>query len=395
MPSTRRNLLQWASIWPFSKLTAATRQPAGIYQTLGVRPVINCKGAYTMIGASKKWPELDAAMAEASRQFVYIEELQEKVGERLAKLVGSEAAMVTTGAAGAITLGTCACLTGADEEKVRRLPDLSGMKSEVLIQKTHRNPFDHAVRDPGVKLVEFESKDQLRSAITDRTAMLYFLGGGGHGEEEDVVSFEDCLAICKQRGVPVMIDAANLIPPWENIRKLAALGTDLICTSGGKHMRGPQCSGILAGRKDLIRAALMNSSPNEDAFGRPMKVGREEIIGVWLAAEKYAKLDFAALDRQSLEQAEYLARELRKLPGLEVSFAPYEKHRRIHRVVVGWDETKMGLTAAEAERQLLEGEPRIAVLRNQPQGLKFAMFLSDPGDERVVARRLKELFRRA
>ncbi len=395
MTPTRRSLLQWASIWPFSKLTAATRQPAGLYQELGVRPVINCKGAYTMIGASKSWPEIHAAMAEASRQFVYLEELQEKVGERLAKLVGSESAMVSSGAAGAITLGTCACLTGADEEKVRRLPDLTGMKSEVLIQKTHRNPFDHAVRNAGVKLIEFASKDQLLNAITGRTAMLYFLGGGGHGEEEDVVSFEDCLAICKQRGVPVMMDSANLIPPWENVRKLAAQGTDLICISGGKHMRGPQCSGILAGRRDLIRAALLNSSPNEDAFGRPMKVGREEIIGVWQAAEKYAKLDFALLDRQSLEQAEYLARELRKIPGLQISFAPYEKHRRIHRVVVQWDESKLHLTAAEAEHQLLEGNPRIAVLRNQPQGLKFAMFLSDPGDERIAARRMKEIFPRA
>jgi L-seryl-tRNA(Ser) seleniumtransferase len=392
--ATRRTLFQLLTAWPFSKLAAATR-PASLYQELGVRPVINCKGAYTMIGASKKWPELDAAMAEASRQFVYIEELQEKVGERLAKLVGSEAAMVTTGAAGAITLGTCACLTATDEDKVRRLPDLTGMRSEVLIEKSHRNPFDHAVRDTGVKLVEFESKDQLRNAISPRTAMLYFLGGGGHGEEEDLVSFEDCLAICKPAGVPVMMDAANLIPPWENVRKLAVLGTDLICISGGKHMRGPQCSGILAGRRDLVSAALMNSSPNEDAFGRPLKVGREEIIGVWLACEKYAKLDFAALDRQLLEQAEYLARELRKIPGLEVSFAPYEKHRRIHRVVAQWDERAVGLTADEVERRLLEGEPRIAVLRNQPQGLKFALFLADPGDERLVARRMREIFRRA
>jgi L-seryl-tRNA(Ser) seleniumtransferase len=373
---------------------AATRTTSSLYQDLGVRPVINCKGAYTMIGASKMWPEIHAAMAEASRHFVYIEELQEKVGERLAKLVGSEAAMVTTGAAGAITLGACACLTGTDEAKVRRLPDLTGMKSEVLIQKSHRNPFDHAVRNTGVRLVEFENWDQLQNAIGPQTAMLYFLGGGGHGEEEDLVSWEDCLAACKKASVPVMMDAANLIPPWDNVRKLAAQGTDLICISGGKHMRGPQCSGILAGRRDLIRAALLNSSPNEDAFGRPMKVGREEIIGVWLAAEKYAKLDFAALDRQLLDQSEYLARELRKISGLQVSFAPYEKHRRIHRVVAQWDETKLGLTADDAERQLLEGEPRIAVLRNQPQGLKFAMFLGEPGDEKIVARRMREIFRR-
>ena len=223
MNPTRRTLLQGAglsslmSLWPFSKLSAATHRGAGIYQQLGVRPVINCKGAYTMIGASKQWPELHAAMAEASLHFVLLEELQEKIGERLSKLIGSESAMVTTGAAGAITLGACACLTGADEEKVRRLPDLTDMKTEVLIQKVHRNNFDHAIRNTGVRLVEVEGKDQLTNAISDRTAMLYYLGGSGRTDDPVAISFEDCLEIGKKAGFPVMIDAANLLPPWENV----------------------------------------------------------------------------------------------------------------------------------------------------------------------------------
>jgi seryl-tRNA(Sec) selenium transferase len=161
-------------LWPWSNF-AATRPTTNIYQQLGVRPVINCVGAWTVIGASRQWPELHAPVAEASNHFVFLEELQEKIGERLSKLIGSEAAMVTTGAAGAITLGTCASLTGADPEKIRRLPDLTGMKSEVLIHKRHRNNFDHAIRNTGVKLIEVESKDQLVSAINDRTAMLYYL----------------------------------------------------------------------------------------------------------------------------------------------------------------------------------------------------------------------------
>ncbi len=228
-----------------------------------------------MIGASKQLPELHAPMAEASSHFVFLEELQEKIGARLSKLIGSEAAMVTTGAAGAITLGTCASLTGADQEKIRRLPYLTGMKSEVLIQKRHRHNFDHAVRNAGVKLIEVESKDQLVGAIGDRTAMLYYLGNS----DSQQVPLAECIAICKRAGVPVLVDAANLPPSWENIQKLTPMGVDLICISGGKHMRGPQCSGILAGRKDLIRAALLNASPREDALGRPMKVGREEMIG--------------------------------------------------------------------------------------------------------------------
>jgi L-seryl-tRNA(Ser) seleniumtransferase len=393
MTTTRRGLLYGLlGLWPFSKLPAAARRPRGIYEELGVRPVINCKGAWTVVGASKEWPELHAAMAEASQSFVFLEELQEKIGERLSRLIGCEAAMVTTGAAGAITLGTCAALTGTDEERVRRLPDLTGMKSEVIIQKKHRNNFDHAIRNAGVKLVEVETRNQLQAAISERTAMLYHLGSG-RPDDETNVSLESCLAAGKQAGFPVMVDAANLLPPWDNLQKLAAMGVDLICISGGKHMRGPQCSGILAGRRDLIQAALLNSSPNEDALGRPMKVGREEMIGVWLAAEKYSKLDFAAISKQNREQAEYAVRELKKIRGLEVTLAPYEKSRRAQQIVVQWDEAKLGITGDECERQLLAGEPRIALLRNKPQGVVFVFFLGDAGDEKVVARRMKEVFR--
>ena len=396
MNLNRRNLLQSvglgsiSSFWPLSKLAAA-RPSTSIYQQLGIRPVINCMGAWTVIGASKQWPELHAPMAEASSQFVFLEELQEKIGERLSKLIGSEAAMVTTGAAGSITLGACASLTGADEEKIRRLPNLTGMKSEVLIQKRHRNNFDHAIRNTGVKLIEVESKEQLLSAISDRTAMLYYLGGAGTPQEM-VVPLEECIAIGRKAGFPVLVDAANLLPSWDNVQKLTPIGVDLICISGGKHMRGPQCSGILAGRKDLIRAALLNSSPHEDALGRPMKVGREEMIGVWLAAEKYSKLDFDAFNRQCVEQAEYLIRELRKIPGLDLGYTPDVKTHRVQRVLVQWDEQRMGLTTSEFERKLLEGEPRIAALRHEPQGMTFVFFLGEPGDEKLVARRLKEVF---
>ena len=396
MITTRRRLLQglgWRGLlssWSFSSLAAATHKTSSIYQELGIRPVINCKGAYTMVGASKQWPELHAAMAEASQQFVFLEELQDKIGHRLSKLIGSEAAMVTSGAAGAIALGTCACLTGTDPERVIRVPDLTGMKSEVLIQRLHRNGFDHAVRNTGVKLVVVDSHEQLHNAINNRTAMLYFLGDTDP-QMDEAISLDECLAVGKKAGFPVMVDAANMIPPWGNIGTLAAQGVDLICISGGKHMRGPQCSGILAGRKDLVQAALMNSSPNEDTFGRPMKVGSEEMIGVWLAAEKYSKLDFAALDRQYFEQTEYLVRELKKISGLQVSYAPDEKIRRIHRVVAQWDEQAMLLTADQCEQQLLDGEPRIAALRHNG-GLAFTLFMGQPGDEKIVARRMSEIF---
>jgi L-seryl-tRNA(Ser) seleniumtransferase len=346
-----------------------------------------------VIGASKAWPELHEAMAEAARHYVVLDELQDKVGARLAELMGCEDAMVTTGCAGAITLGSCASLTGMDTAKVRQLPNLSGMKSEAIIQKIHRNGYDHAVRNAGLKIVEVEGKEQLRNAVSERTAMMYYLGAESFDSEwtTDPVPLEDCLDLGRKAGFPVLVDAANMLPSWENIRKLGALKTDMICLSGGKHMRGPQCSGILAGRRDLVRAARLNASPYPDSTGRPLKVGREEIVGVWLAAEKYVRLDFAALDRQYADQANYLAAELKKIPGLQISHAPHDRTRRVHRVLVEWDEGTLKISRSECEKQLMEGDPRIAVLRHHG-AVVFTLFMNEPGDEKIVARRMREIF---
>jgi L-seryl-tRNA(Ser) seleniumtransferase len=377
---------------PFSKRSSAATTSTSVYSRLGIRPVINCRGTHTVLGASKIWPELHEAMAEASREYVLLEELHDHVGARLAELMGAEAAMVTTGCAGAIHVGTCACLTGLDGSKVRQLPDVTGMKSEVIIQKIHRNGYDHAVRNAGVRVVEVEGLEQMRNAASDRTAMMYFLGAeSGDAEwKTDPVPLEECLQVGRKAGFPVLVDAANMLPPWENLRRLAALKTDLICCSGGKHMRGPQCSGILAGRKELIQAARMNSNPHPDSAGRPLKVGREEMVGILLTAEKYSRLDFAAIDRECASQADYLSRELKKLPGLQVSYAPHDRTRKVYRVVAEWDEKAVGLTYDQCEAQLLEGEPRIAVLRRK-RAIMFVLFMHEPGDEKIVARRMREI----
>jgi seryl-tRNA(Sec) selenium transferase len=396
--TTRRRVLKGAGVLgvlPFAKGSSAATASPGIYSRLGIRPIINCRGTHTVLGASKIWPELHEAMAQASREYVMLEELHDKVGGRLAQLIGSEAAMVTTGCAGAIQAGTCACLTGADGRKIRQLPDLTGMKSEVIIQKIHRNGYDHAVRNAGVRIVEVEGLEQMRHAANERTAMMYFLGAeSGDAEwKTDPVPLEQCLELGRSAGFPVMVDAANMLPPWDNIRKLAALKTDLICISGGKHMRGPQCSGILAGSKDLVGAARLNSSPHSDSAGRPMKVGREEMVGVCLAAEKYATLDFAALDRKYASQADYLAQQLKQIPGVEISYAPHDRTRRVYRVVATWNEKELGITHDQCEKELLDGDPRIAILRRK-QALMFVMFMHEPGDEKIVARRMQEILKR-
>ena len=401
MSISRRGLLKGVSLGSlmgalpsFITTAAAARRAPSPYQQLGIRPVINFRGTMTTLGASKMWPDLHEAAGQASSEYIVLEELKDKIGERLASLIGSEDALVTTGAAGAICLGTCATLTGSDTQKVRQLPDLTGMKTEVVIQKVHRNGYDHAVRSTGARLVEVETEQELAEAITERTAMMFFLGGTSYDwRQETPISLERCLEITHKVSVPLMVDAANMLPPWSNLRRLASLGVDLICISGGKHMRGPQCSGILAGRRDLIQAAWLNSSPHSDSHGRPIKVGREEMVMAWLTAEKYSRLDFEAIDRECVKQTEYIERELSAVPGLRLQRTPVDRTRNIRRVMVQWDEAALGITAPELDKQLMAGTPRIAVSRLQPQGIELTVFMNDPGDEKIVVRRLKQLFK--
>ena len=395
MPTTdRRRLIQaLATAWPFSRFAAAAPPPPSIYASLGIRPVINFQGTMTTLGASKMPPEVQAAMADASREYAMLEEVKDKVGARIAKLAGTEAALVTSGAAGAISLATYAALTGTDQAKIRRLPDLTEMKKKAVIQKAHRNGYDHAVRSAGLQIVDVETKDQLANALSSDCALMYFLGGSSHDwEYETPIALADCVRLCRQTAVPLLVDAANMLPPWGNVPKLAAAGVDLLAVSGGKHIRGPQSSGILAGRRDLIAAAWLNSSPHSDSQGRAMKVNREEMIGLLAAIERYAKLDFNALDRECERQVGYLIREFSKLK-LKTEKLPFDRTRRVHRVKVTWDEKARGMTADDVEKQLRDGEPRIAVLRAAVgQGLEFTVFMNEPGDERIAAGRMGEIF---
>lgn len=382
--------------WFFPTLSgvgfAAGRRPS-VYADLGLRPVLNFMGPVTTVGASKMWPEIQGVMAEAARDFAVLEEVKDAVGARLAKLCGTEAALVTSGTAGAIALATYGCLTGTDNAKVRQLPDLTGMKTEVIIQKPHRNGYDHAVRSAGVRIVEVETREQFINAMGPQTAMIYYLGGSrGDWAWETPVQLADCVALAKKAGVPVLIDAANLLPSWDNIPRVAATGVDLMAFSGGKHIRGPQSTGVLAGRKDLLQAAWLNSSPHSDSQGRGMKVNKEEMIGLLAAIEKYSKIDFVALDREYERQANYVMAECKKL-GLEVEKARFERGRRVHRVIATWDESKRGLSTRDVEAKLRDGEPRIAALAGPGgKGIEFTFLMNDPGEEKFVAKRLREIF---
>ena len=251
-------------------------QHGEIYRQLGVRPLINAAGTYTVLSGSLLPERARRAMEEASRCFVHLVDLQRAVGERIAKMLDVESAMVTSGAACSIMLATAACATGTDPEKIRRIPDLTGMKSEVIVPREHRNGFDHAARNVGVKLVEVETITDLHHAIGPKTLMLYFTN---IFEYKGQIKRKEFIAAGRQAGIPVFNDAAAELPPATNLASIVQEGFDLVGFSGGKGLRGPQSSGLLLGRKDLIQAALLNNNPNEDAIGRPSKVGKEEMMG--------------------------------------------------------------------------------------------------------------------
>src|SRR5215472_3544761 len=295
-------------------------QSGNPYDELGVSTVINCEGTMTMLGGSLPHPELEAVMAMAGRHFVSIPELEVAAGNRIAemlKLPDGYTALVTSGAAAAMQSGLAGILTGGNEALIRQLPDLSGMKSEVIIQKSHRNPFDHQLRSTGVRLVEIETVAELRNAVNHRTAMMHFTNfANGAGQ----IKVDEWVRLAKQFNVPCMNDAAADTPPVSHLWDYTQMGYDLVAFSGGKAIRGPQCAGLLIGRKDLVAYALLNNSPHEDTLGRSQKVGKEEILGMIKALEIYLNQDHDALAREWQESLNRISAEITRLPGVTTSF---------------------------------------------------------------------------
>jgi len=364
-----------------------------IYARLGVRTHINAKGTYTYLTGSLIAPEVSQAMEEASRHFVYLVELQQKAGAKIAQMLGVEAAMVTSGAAGAILLGTAACLTGNDPKRISQLPDVTGMRTEVLIQKTHRNPFDHAIRNAGVRLVEVETLEELESAINEKTAMMYFLNAA---QNKGKIGLEKWVEVGKRRGIPTFNDAAADVPPISHLSDYNKMGFDLVAFSGGKGLRGPQCAGLMLGRKDLIEAAILNNNPYEDSIGRPSKVGKEEIVGMVAAVERYLRIDHEAEWKEWEEKLRAMERIVTSVPGVQTgSFVP-EVANHVPHLYLKWDEGESGITKAECARMLREAEPSIEVLEDDyPQGMSVTPFMMQPGEEFIVARRIKSILEQA
>jgi uncharacterized pyridoxal phosphate-dependent enzyme len=333
---------------------------ADVYTRLGVRPFINARGTWTYLSGSLELPEVQRAMDDASQHFVDMFELQRGVGKRLAELSGAESGMVTSGSAGAMAVATAACIAGTDAANIWQLPDTTGLKSEVVMLGG-RSAFDSAIRLAGGKLVLVHGVEGLSSAITPQTAMVYTTW-----RDERLAQ---ALTITRNAGVPLLLDDAAGIPPFENLKRYATMGVDLYCFSGGKGLRGPQCSGILLGRKHLIEAALANNNPWEGSVCRAMKAGKEEIIGILAAVEYWSHADLDALNKEWRSRVERIAKLVQTVPGVTSDIHIPEGGNSYPTLTVTWDEKRFGLTVAQCDQQLRAGEPRIEVLTNNNPSL--------------------------
>jgi L-seryl-tRNA(Ser) seleniumtransferase len=367
-----------------------------IYQSIGVQPFVNARGTYTILTGSTLLPEVRAAMADASRHYVHLDELAEAVGRRLAELTRAEWGMVSTGCAAALTHATAACVTGGNPDLHVRLPDLSGFpRDECVIPKHSRNVYDAAVRAVGVRVIEVETADELEAALGPRTALVYVLAGPN--ADEGPLGTKALCEAAKRRGVPVLVDAAAEILTVPNVH--LQLGADLVGYSGGKCLRGPQAAGLLIGRKDLVKAAWVGSAPHH-GFGRGFKVGKEEALGMLMAVEMWFRRDHDAEWRQWQSWLDFIARRVQAIEGVTTSVTPPEGlSNRMPMLQIRWERARLGITGEAVARQLFETTPRVSLfpargrLAPDETGLTIGPYMMAPGDERVVAERIHAALR--
>ena len=365
-----------------------------IYDKLGIKKVINGLATVTVLGGSTLPQVVSDTMAEAAKHFVPIDELQEKVGERIAELTRNEAAYVPCGAAAGLALSTAACITGLDAEKRARLPYTDGMKNEVIVHKSGRVGYDFAIRQAGGKLVEIgtgegTSPEDMEEAINEKTAAIFYFYNITRMKTH--VPLDKGVEIAKRRGVPLIVDAAAQLPPVENLWRFTEIGADLAIFSGGKGLRGPQSSGLVLGRKDLIEACAFNACPR--AFiGRPMKVGKEEMVGLLAAVERYVNLDHDREMQTYEDQVQYVIDAFSDIPHISTGRNfPSEAGQPMPRAEVIFDEQNLGITRDEMLTQLREGEPAIALAGAGPNGVFVNPQTLEPGQEKIIVDRMREI----
>jgi len=381
----------------------STPKTVDYYQTLGVTPFINAAGTYTVLSASTMPDEVRAAIELAARRPVNLNELIDASGAYLAKRLRCEAALVTSGAAAALVVGTAACITMGNEHPILDIPtDMSALKNEVIVQKSHRYGYDHALRNCGILFVEVETLEQYEQAFTERTVMAHFFNAGS-----GKISREDWVRVAHKHQVPCFNDAAADVPPISNLWNYTQMGFDLVTFSGGKGLRGPQCTGLLLGKKDLIEAAKKNNSPNSNTVGRGMKVAKEEIVGLVAAVDWFLKQEDAAIEAQCRQRADRIAKHLSAIPTVQTQIFVPEVANHVPHLLITYDQSRVKITGAEVMQKMRAGKPRVelnpstggtpasAGLPGGPNTIVVGVWMLQPEEDLVVAKRLREVLQQA
>ena len=410
--ATRRELFQIGNALALPALLGGPQAMAAgpllpgrdIYQSIGVEPVINCRGTFTIIGASIELPEVRAAMDAASQHFVQLDELADAVGRRFAELTGAEWGMVSAGCAAGLKHVTAACVAGGNPEKLLRIPDLAGLdKTEVVAPRSSRSVYDHAIRNIGVKMITVDTAEELERALSPRTAMIYLSAGGA--SNAGPLSLENVAAMAKSRNIPILVDAAAEVLTIPNVH--LARGATIVAYSGGKAICGPQCAGLLLGRKDILMSAWQASSPHHGP-GRDNKVGREETLGMLAAVEAWVKRDHKAEWNKWLGYLDTISKRVSQADGVTTAVRePNGLSNRSPSLVVSWDPAKLNVTGEEIAEEVARTKPRIALgaggLDRRRGGaeadpsktsIDITAWMMRPGDDRIVADRLHELLSR-
>jgi uncharacterized pyridoxal phosphate-dependent enzyme len=403
----RREVIKNLSILPMSGVVLGSAIPLGsiigaheapaapkrdLIKELGLRKFINAAGTYTFMSGSLMHDEVVDAIMACSKEFVLIDDVQDKVGEKIAAICHAEAATVTAGCWSALVLGTAGVLTGMDPLKVTQLPDVEGMKSEVLVQKTHNQGYVHALTNTGIKIVEIETAEDLEKAVNDKTAMMWFLN---YASNDGKISDKEWVALGKKHKIPTMIDMAADVPPVSNLWKFNEMGFDLVCISGGKDLRGPQSAGILMGKKDLIAAARLSAPPRGGNIGRGMKVNKEEILGMYVALEKFVSIDHDKEMKTWESRIAVIENAIKKVKGITsgVTVPPIANHTPT--LNFSWDKNIIKLTRDEFQDKLRKGNPSIEVIGGKEESINITAWMLKPGQEKIVATRIQEVLTKA
>ena len=397
----RRDLIKGLSVLPLAggilsvesatgaevKAVVTTGVKRDLFKELGIRTFINARATLTMMTGSLMQDEVIEAINNSSKRYCMLDELQDKVGAKIAELCHAEAATVTSGAFSAIMLGTAGVLSGNDPAKAAMIPHLegSGMKTEVILQKGHNIGYYQAIKNCGVTMVWVETREDLDRAINSKTAMMAFMNCNTNAGQ---IKHKEWLEVAKKNNIPALIDIAADVPPIENFWKFNDMGFDLVCLSGGKAIRGPQSSGVLMGRKDLIAAARINASPRGSTIGRGHKVNKEEILGLYVAIEKFIRTGDEEW-KFWLKQIAHIENAVKNIKSVKTRVFVPELANSTPNLEISWDPAILAVTGKEIQERLSKGEPGIE-LNAGKNNISLVTFIMVPGEEKIVAARIKE-----